>query len=1297
MIESPSQHTSAPRSGPTRPVTRKSYVLAIYNIGPFVRKFCSLCISQILHSLKIMSQYSRLSAPLLTDPSRCIRIFARLQEPEGASGNKWPGKVFGGPPHRDRLARQGDQPAPPPGNTAPSTASATPKSASGARKWVSRWAADSEPHHHRKHRAGAEGSHFIFSLMSPSFKSYSLKFLLLLLLGCFTGALSSRANEITLPSIHFKALGSPPFLLPANASSGLAINYQVVAGTSVASISANQVTLSGQKGAVTIKASQPGGGIWLAAEDRYLTFVVDDAPQWKKVFVGSGSPGYWSAALRDDGTIWTWGSNAAANLGISNLIFRRRPLQMGLDSDWAELAAPKTGASFAAIKADGRMFTWGLNTSGQLGDGNAPVASRIPILVNAETNWSKVASGGNHMIALKNDGSLWAWGLNSSGQLGDGTTVAKSIPTQIGTATDWVQVSAGSASSYAVKSDGSLWAWGSNSGGRLGDGTTTARTAPVRIGLQTDWVSVDGGTDHAFAIKQDGALWGWGTNTNGQIGNGTTNNVLQPAQFMPGTSWQTFYAGRQNSMAIKNDGTLWAWGLNSRGQLGDGTTTTRLSPVQIGIETDWKTAACSDHSLGIKQDKQLLSWGTDWDGELGNGSWWPQPVSPSLGEVLSFSSGTDFMVAVLKDGSLWSSGTNTDGKLGLGLLASVIIREPSRIGSDSDWMAVSAGYNHVIALKSDGSLWAWGRNQEGQLGDGGNLSQITPVRIGADTNWRRVYAGYNHTLALKTDGSLWSWGSNVNGELGDGTQTPQSSPVQVGSEFDWSEISASSHSLARKNNGSLWAWGLNTSGQLGVGSSQPVLVPTQIGTALNWAKFSAGQAHSLGLRNDGTLLAWGSNTWGETSIGSRNTPGQIGSETNWVDIAAGGQFTAALKSNGNLWTSGSGFVGRLGHGAGVERDAYNLFALTMVGSSTAYRTLPDGGIKLNGLLALTANGGLWGSGPSYSGALNRIRFHPAPKPVFADLSPQSVTALPVTIPPNGGPVQIQGTSSSGLPVRYKVSGSAVLNGNALTVTGSEPVNLVAWQDGDAVWDIAEPVIVPVYTAEIAVEYPTDTALIAGTSTLEFGSIGTGRSASKTLTIRNLGYGSLTNLAVSMSGTNGSDFSVSSLGSTIPPGGSVSFTISFNPTTGVSSPRTAALQILSNDVDESPFGIQLTGTAYSTVLDSDSDGLSDWTEFRLSALGFDWQTNNAALVASLTDAGLYTAPQVQDLNVGIPLLQRNPNTGEFTMTMSVEKSANVGTWNLFPMTAPQTIINGQGKLEFRFTTLDNAAFFRLKAE
>lgn len=665
--------------------------------------------------------------------------------------------------------------------------------------------------------------------------------------------------------------------------------------------------------------------------------------------------------------------------------------------------------------------------------------------------------------------------------------------------------------------------------------------------------------------------------------------------------------------------------------------------------------------------------------------------------VKSFSGGSDFTVAVLQDGTLWSAGTNTDGKLGLGLSTNALVREPARIGTDADWGTVSAGQSHVIATKQNGTLWAWGRNVEGQLGTGDNTSQSTPVQVGADSDWKRVYAGITHTLAIKQNGSLWAWGVNTNGELGDGTQIARNSPLQIGADYDWAEISAHGHSLALKNNGALWAWGLNTSGQVGVGSSLPVLSPTQVGTSLNWIKISAGLAHSLALQNNGTLWAWGSNGWGEMSIGARTTPGQVGSETNWADISASHQFSAALKSNGSLWTTGSGFSGRLGHGAGLERDLYNINGLTLVGSSTAYKKLPDGGTKQNYLLALTANDDLWGAGLSSFGGLNNIRFHPLPRAVLGDLYAQSVAVPAITIPPSGGPVLLQGTASSGLPVRYKVSGSAVLNGNALAVTGSQPVRLVAWQDGNDVWDVAEPVVVTIYNPEIEVAHPTNTPLVAGVSTLDFGSIGTGRLASKALTLRNLGTGSLTNLVVSMSGAHSSDFTVSSLGTSVPANGSVSFTITFNPTGGSSGTRTATFSLLSNDVDESPFGIKLSGAAYSTVLDSDSDGLNDWAEFRLSSLGFDWQVNNAALVASLADAGLYTTSQVQNLNVGIPLLLRNPNTGEFTLTMGVEKSAALSGWGPFPMSSQQTLINGQGKLEFRFTTPDNAAFFRLKAE
>lgn len=239
--------------------------------------------------------------------------------------------------------------------------------------------------------------------------------------------------------------------------------------------------------------------------------------------------------------------------------------------------------------------------------------------------------------------------------------------------------------------------------------------------------------------------------------------------------------------------------------------------------------------------------------------------------------------------------------------------------------------------------------------------------------------------------------------------------------------------------------------------------------------------------------------------------------------------------------------------------------------------------------------------------------------------------------------------------------------------------------------------------EIVVEQPSGTNLVDGAASTTWAALPTGGAATPvTYTVRNLGTANLANLAVAKTGANTGDFVIGTLGSTmIAPGGNTNFTVAFVPTAGASGNRTAALQITSNDLDENPFDISLAGFAYSTTLDVDADGMSDWGEYKLSALGFDWQVANTAQVAALysnaSAAGLYTAPQVQDLNVGTPLLQRNETTGEFTLTVGIEKSPNLGTWNPFPMTAPQTLINGQGKMEFRFTVPDNAAFFRLRAE
>ncbi len=348
----------------------------------------------------------------------------------------------------------------------------------------------------------------------------------------------------------------------------------------------------------------------------------------------------------------------------------------------------------------------------------------------------------------------------------------------------------GARACIARMSDGTVWQWGYNVWGQLGDGTTTERHTPVQvhgpndIGYLGSITAIMGGEPFNFALKSDGTVWAWGWNNFGSLGDGTNTDSHTPVQ-VSGLTSVTALGGRgYHALALKSDRTVWAWGLNASGQLGDGTTTNRNSPVPvIGLGGVVAVTGGYNFSLATKADHTLWSWGANGNGELGNGtnaaSYSPVRVS-GLSNVVQASSGWKHAVAVTSDGTVWTWGLNATGQIGDGTTTNSNM--PFHVGGLSNVIAVSGGDCHTAALKSDGTVWTWGCNDRAQLGDGTNVDRYTPVQVSTATGLTDVIAiaarDY-HNIAIKSDGTVWTWGWNINGQLGNGTTIDSNVPVRV--------------------------------------------------------------------------------------------------------------------------------------------------------------------------------------------------------------------------------------------------------------------------------------------------------------------------------------------------------------------------------------------------------------------------------------------------------------------------------------------------------------------------------------
>ena len=356
---------------------------------------------------------------------------------------------------------------------------------------------------------------------------------------------------------------------------------------------------------------------------------------------------------------------------------------------------------------------------------------RIPLEVKVKSlYWKEAKCGKYHTIALKSDGSIWSWGYNNSGELGDGTNINRLTAVQESTKSyNWKKIDAGGWFNLAIKKDNSLWAWGNNGLSQFGDGTSDSSNIPKQISSR-DWKDISAGKSHTLALQSNNTLWTWGSNINGQVGNNSTSIVNRPYQVAG--KWQSISAGENYSIAIKDDQTVLSWGSNSFGQLGIGSTNTKYTPTKLDISGFKEIATGDYHTLAIK-DRTLFGWGMN-----------------GFGELTDNGDGTDEI--------------HTPKKINFGIVKKMC-----------------AGANYSLAIKDNGTLWGWGNNQYAQLGTNSfEVSLKTPTQEATKSNnWIDIDCGTVHSVGIKSNGTLWIWGSNDNGELGVGSTEKRATPTHI--------------------------------------------------------------------------------------------------------------------------------------------------------------------------------------------------------------------------------------------------------------------------------------------------------------------------------------------------------------------------------------------------------------------------------------------------------------------------------------------------------------------------------------
>lgn len=627
-----------------------------------------------------------------------------------------------------------------------------------------------------------------------------------------------------------------------------------------------------------------------------------------------------------DGSLWCWGRNDTAQLGLPADTLVHAPTRVGV-ARWSSVSAGTYHA--CGIQEDGTLWCWGANHTGQLGAGTITTNRPDPAPVTVGGPWASVAAGADHTCAIKGDGTLWCWGANYTGQLGQPLVQFQTPePGQVGT-DSWTRITAGVYASCGILASGRLRCWGFNDRGQLGLGTTTIQVRPRPVGNDAgEWTAIHLGENHACGVRA-GELWCWGDNEHGAIARIDAGPIVStPLRVEQGAPrWSTVSTGARHTCAISEDANLWCVGNDGAGQLGLGTGGPRRVPAQVAGDVRAKEVALGKTTTCIvNRDDRMQCWGSDQFGSLGAES--PlatnRPIDVvAIGAWRSLAGGYEDFYCALRDGLRSCWGFGSDGQHGTNTFVArdVPVEDPAYV-----WTQVTTGLQHACGLQATtGNVFCWGTNFWGQLGSSNTMPNYEEGMAvgGTAAIYKAVVAGSQHTCAIDSTNALRCWGLDTSGQLGDGAVTNVAEPTpKVIDPGPISQVGLGGAHTCALSGTELSCWGWHGRGQLGLGDtgSDYIVLPAAIpGT---WKAVALGTDHTCGIDLAGALWCWGRNDRGQVGDGTledRAVAVMIDAGP-WLDVRARVSHTCGIKDDGTVWCWGEAYDGQIGDGLAWTRE-----------------------------------------------------------------------------------------------------------------------------------------------------------------------------------------------------------------------------------------------------------------------------------------------------------------------------------------------------------------------------------------